>query len=43
MTMTYSQTYKQKPTKGETEHGLYREEVFIWKFVLFNQIKVFEV
>ena len=28
-----SQTSGQKPPKGEAEHGLYRQVVFIWRFV----------
>ena len=31
----YSQTCEQRPPKAKTEHGLYRQVVFIWRLLCF--------
>ena len=32
----YSQTCEQRPPKGDTDYGLYRKVVSIWRFLYFN-------
>ena len=36
----YSQTCESRLPKGKTEHGLYRQVVFIWRLLCFHDLRL---